>query len=120
MILWAGIPAKGDAGVRGGAVAIAANAGDSVFDANAAKRRKVRGEILSARAASDASVADYGAWALARDGSNKPLSLGDLSAEQMEYVKWHAARREANLRARGKLKDEDGNVLPPIGGGSDL
>ena len=105
-------------GLVGDADAIAANAGDSVFDANAAKRRKVRGEILSARAASDASVADYGAWAPARDGSNKPLSLGDLSAEQMEYVKWHAARREANLRARGKLKDEDGNVLPPIGGGS--
>jgi len=105
-------------GLVGDADAIAANAGDSVFDANAAKRRKVRGEILSAQAASDASVADYGAWAPARDGSNKPLSLGDLSAEQMEYVKWHAARREANLRARGKLKDEDGNVLPPIGGGS--
>ena len=36
---------------------------------------------------------------------------GDLTEEQKEFITWHAARREANLRARGKLRDADGNKI---------
>jgi pre-mRNA-processing factor 17 len=78
-----------------------------------AKRRKVRAELVAGGAG-----ADGGAWAPAR--AAKPVvSREDLSSQQREYVEWHAARREANLRARGKLKDEaEGALVDQAMGGA--
>ncbi len=82
-----------------------------MFNANAAKRRRMRDGVLAAAIAADpeglTEGRDVSAWAPARDAT-KPLSVDDLTAEAKEYVEWHAARREANMKARGRLKDEDG------------
>jgi len=111
----------------GDAAAIAAHAGETVFTSTAAKRRKVRDEVLAAAVAADpgASIGgpganapplarDRSAWAPARDAT-KPLTVDELTEEAKEYVRWHAARREANLRRKGRLKDEEGGA----GGGED-
>jgi pre-mRNA-processing factor 17 len=71
----------------------------------------MRDGVLAAAIAADpeglTEGRDVSAWAPARDAT-KPLSVDDLTAEAKEYVEWHAARREANMKARGRLKDEDG------------
>ena len=71
----------------GDAAAIAAHAGETVFTSTAAKRRKVRDEVLAAAVAADpgagggpgvaALARDRSAWAPARDAT-KPLTV-DLS-----------------------------------------
>ena len=96
-------------GVVGNVAAMQREGGDSVFSMSGAKRRKVRDEALALIADADAGAGAGdergGAWAPARTA--KPVvSREDLSSQQKEYIAWHAARREANLRARGKLKDE--------------
>ena len=108
----------------GDAAAIAAHAGETVFTSTAAKRRKVRDEVLAAAVAADPGAGggpgvaplarDRSAWAPARDAT-KPLTVDELTEEAKEYVRWHAARREANLRRKGRLKDEEGGA----GGGED-
>ena len=98
-------------GFVGNVEALAENGADTVFSMNNAKRRKVREMVLSEVAAEDDGARpDFSAWAPARDAI-KPLTTGDLTEEQKEYVRWHAARREANMRAKGKLRDADGNKI---------
>ena len=95
----------------GDAAAIAAHGGETVFTSTAAKRRKVRDDVLAAAVAADPGAGggprDLSAWAPARDAT-KPLTVDELTEEAKEYVRWHAARREANLRRKGRLKDEEG------------
>jgi len=101
----------GGNGFVGNVEALAENGADTVFSMNNAKRRKVREMVLAEVAAEDdGERPDYSAWAPARDAI-KPLLTGDLTEEAKEFVTWHAARREANLRARGKLRDADGNKI---------
>ena len=97
----------------GDAAAAQRENGDTVAAMTGAKRRKVRAELVAGGAG-----ADGGAWAPAR--AAKPVvSREDLSSQQREYVQWHAARREANLRARGKLKDEaEGALVDQAMGGA--
>ena len=107
------------AGVVGDAAAAQREGGDTVFTMSGAKRRKVRDDALArvANGAGDAAD-DGGAWAPAR--AAKPVvSREDLSSQQKEYIEWHAARREANLRARGKLKVEaEGALVDQAMGGA--
>ena len=74
--------------------------------------------MLAAAVAADPGAGggprDLSAWAPARDAT-KPLTVDELTEEAKEYVRWHAARREANLRRKGRLKDEEGGA----GGGED-
>ena len=98
-------------GFVGNVEALAENGADTVFSMNNAKRRKVREMVLAEVAAEeDGMRPDFSAWAPARDAI-KPLTTGDLTEEQKEYVTWHAARREANMRAKGRLRDADGNKI---------
>ena len=96
-------------GFVGDAGAAASNRGESVYGVNAAKRRRVRDDALAAVGgeADAAAAGNFSAWAPDRVAT-KVLKPEDLTEQQKEYVKWHAERREANLRARGKLKDEEG------------
>jgi pre-mRNA-processing factor 17 len=102
----------------GDAAAAQREGGDTVFTMSGAKRRKVRDDALARVADGAGDAADGGAWAPAR--AAKPVvSREDLSSQQKEYIEWHAARREANLRARGKLKDEaEGALVDQAMGGA--
>ena len=84
---------------------------DTVYGMNRAKRQKMRDQIIAEMAShDDGEKPDFSAWAPARDAM-PPLKTTDLTEEQKEYVTWHAAQREANMRARGKIRDEDGNKI---------
>lgn len=98
----------GGGGLVGNVSASAKEGGDSVFSMTSAKRRKVRDEALAGVAIPDGDGDDsaaHGAWAPPR-APTPVVARDDLSVAQKEYVEWHASRREANLRSRGKLKDE--------------
>ena len=83
-----------------------------MYSTNAAKRRKVRDMVLAEIATEDGDEKpDLTAWAPSRDAI-KPLNTAELTEEQKEFITWHAARREANMRARGRLKDVGGEELP--------
>ena len=98
----------------GDAAAAQRENGDTVAAMTGAKRRKVRDRARRRRRRRRTG----GAWAPARAAKPR-VSREDLSSQQREYVEWHAARREANLRARGKLKDEaEGALVDQAMGGA--
>ena len=109
----------------GGVVGNVGNASNdnnnTVFSTSGAKRRKVRDEALASMAIDNESgEAQHGAWAPSR--APKPVVARDaLTAPQKEYIEWHATRREANLRSRGKLKEteEGALVAEAVGGAKD-
>ena len=73
-----------------------------------ASTRAGRRALAAVGGEADAAAAgNFSAWAPDRVAT-KVLKPEDLTEQQKEYVKWHAERREANLGARGKLKDEEG------------
>jgi hypothetical protein len=70
------------------------------FECSLCRYTKVREMVLAEVAAEDdGERPDFSAWAPSRDAM-PPLKTGDLTEEQKEYVTWHAARREANMRAK--------------------
>jgi len=95
--------------IVGDAAKAAANRGETPFNMSAAKRRRVRAEVLASVASEDAgdgAPVDTTAWAPARE-AKKVLVHDELNEKEKEYVKWHMDNREAKLRAKGKLDDDD-------------
>ncbi len=90
-------------GVVGDADAMRASKGETAFNISAAKKRRIREEVLAGVATPASGETDTSAWAPAR-AAQKVLVHDDLSEKEKEYVKWHMDNREAKLRAKGKLE----------------
>jgi len=81
--------------------------GETMTQTSRAERRRKRIEALASAASEDGeSAGDTSAWAPAR-GKKKILVHDALTDTEKEYVKWHMDNREAKLRAKGKLDDDD-------------